>query len=102
MKKLILKRGKSCEECVFFDALGKGEECKNHVNKRCGEKLFFGYESVEGDNNNNYETVLGFSKCEVCSYYSCITGYKPHCHYNGTKKSPIIDDNFKCPKEIKE
>ena len=29
MKKLILKRGKSCEDCVFFDALGAGEDV-NH------------------------------------------------------------------------
>lgn len=29
-KKLILKRRKSCEDCVFFDEFGDGNECKKH------------------------------------------------------------------------
>ena len=100
-KKLILKRGKSCEDCVFFDALGEGKECEKHQNSRCGKKFFFAYEIIEGFDNieETVEEVSGIGKCDKCTYYSCREGYKPHCHYNGTTKSPVIDDKFKCPKE---
>ena len=100
-KKLILKRGKSCEDCVFFNELGDGKECKKHQNNRCGKKFFFAYELIEGADNieETVEEISGIGKCADCTYYSCREGYKPHCHYNGTHKSPVIDDKFKCPKE---
>ena len=107
-KKLILKKGKSCEDCVFFDELGDGKECKKHQNNRCGNKSFFAYELIEGADDieeivdiDDIEEGSGLGKCGNCIYYSFRAGYKPHCHYNGKKKSPVIDNNFKCPKEIK-
>ena len=100
-KKLILKRGNSCEDCVFFEEFGEGKECKKHKNNRCGYKSFFAYELIEGTDNieETVEEGSGIGKCNNCTYYSCRAGYKPHCHYNGTTKSPVIDDKFKCPKE---
>ena len=97
-KKLILKRGESCEDCVFFDELGKGEECAKHQNRRCGNKFFFAYELIEGVGDIDDVGGAGSGKCGNCIFYSCRKGYKPHCHYNGKEKSPVIDEKFKCPK----
>lgn len=104
-KRLILKRGESCEDCVFFDELGNGKECEKHQNRRCGNKFFFAYELIEGADDieetvdiDDIEEGSGLGKCRNCTFYSCRKGYKPHCHYNGKEKSPVIDDKFKCPK----
>ena len=91
MKKLVLIPGKSCEDCVFFK---KG--CGEHQTKRCGNKLFYAYQ--ENGDKTQLKGIKINNSCETCRYYSQIGNYKPHCHYNGTKKPPVIDGNFKCPK----
>ena len=63
-------------------------------------KTLFPATDYKSQNNKNKSRGI-LDKCKNCDYFSYKEGYKPHCHYNKNKKSPVIDDNFKCPKEIK-
>lgn len=93
MEELVLQTGKSCEDCVFFE---DSEKCRKHKIKKCGIKLFFAYKDIATKDKQSDDYL---EKCKFCDYLSHRQGYTPHCHYKGTKKSPVIDDKFKCPKE---
>lgn len=76
--------GGSCEDCIYFN---DEKKCKSKRCRKCGESRFYQY---EGGGNLD-------SKCASCEYFSQIGNYKPHCRYEGKKKSPIVQNGFICP-----
>ena len=102
-EKIIDCRGKTCEKCIFLPLYRKIGNAL-YICKKCEYKTLFAVTNIKKLNNKNKSNDLLeksniLDKCKNCNYFSHKEGYKPHCHYKRVKKSPIIDDNFKCPKE---
>lgn len=104
-----------CEDCTFFNEpknCGKYQIIAKIRHINCGEKYVFrkiektetedkeNLPMRENDPMTNGDTGKS-GTCIGCKFYSCRSGYAPHCHYKGTKKSPVITESYKCPKMAK-
>lgn len=55
------------------------------------------YKKGQCTHQNTDKPKSPIEKCNGCKFLSAISGYKPHCHFKGKTKSPVITEKYECP-----